>query len=142
MECVVVSACLMGEPCRYDGQAKPCEALIELADRYELVPICPEVAGGLPTPRVPAERVGERVLTRDGVDVTRAYHDGAAACASVAHSKGARRAILKSKSPACGVGTIYDGTFSGTLCEGNGILAELLLAEGLEVITEQDVLKA
>ena len=105
----VMSSCLLGAPCRYDGGSKPYEACIALAERLRaqggsgaLTPICPEMLGGLACPRPPAERVGERVIARDGSDVTRAYADGAARSVDIAHRAGATLAILKAKSPSCG----------------------------------------
>ena len=102
-----------------------------------VVQVCPEVLGGLATPREPAERVGDRVVTRDGGDVSAAYRDGAARSIDIAREVGARLAILKSKSPACGVGAVYDGTFSGTLTHGDGVTAQVLKQEGIGMVDEQ-----
>ena len=146
---LLISACLLGEGCRYDGRSVP-EALAtdkytarqvleRLRERFVLVPVCPEVAGGLPVPRLPSERVGERVVRCDGEDVTEAYRRGAACATSMARAYGARVALLKAKSPSCGKGRIYDGTFSRTLCDGNGVTVDCLLAEGVTVYTEQEL---
>ena len=136
---VVVSACLLGERCRYDGGSKPCVAVQRLATKVGMHPICPETAGGMPVPRLPAERVGERVLLRDGTDVTSAFESGAHACEEAMHASGVALAILKARSPSCGVGTIYDGTYSGRLVRGNGVFAELLEKEGFSMVTEEVV---
>ena len=136
---ILVSACLLGMRVRYDGKSKPCEAVIRLMDEHELIPVCAEVFGGLPTPRVPAERSGERVITRDGRDVTEEYARGAEEIANLAGMYGCTHAILKEKSPSCGKGRIYDGTHTGTLTEGNGILAELLMEMGVKVVGETEI---
>ena len=138
---ILVSACLLGASCRYDGKSRPKEEILRLLEKHELIPICGEIYGGLPTPRVPAERVGERVLTRDGRDVTMEYRRGAEEVLRLGKLDGCKLAILKEKSPSCGSGVIYDGTFSGTLAEGWGITAELLQENGIEVIGETQVEK-
>ena len=135
---ILVSACLLGEPCRYDGQSKPCEAVLRLGERHTLIPICPEVMGGLSTPRSPAEiQPDGRVVNRLGVDVTKQYRAGAEEALRMA--KDCALAILKEKSPSCGKGRVYDGSFTGTLCDGNGICASLLLANGIDVLGETEV---
>ena len=139
MKAVLVSACLLGECCRYDGKSKPCAAVLALAERYRLIPVCPEVFGGLPTPRVPSEICGDRVMMRDGTDVTKNYRDGAQKALEMARENGCEVAILKEKSPSCGKGMVYDGTFSGTLTKGNGIAAALLMQHGIRVLTEREL---
>lgn len=134
---VVVSACLLGEPCRYDGGSKPCEVVQALASRVNAHPVCPEVVGGLPTPRTPAELVGSRVLMCDGTDVTEAFSLGAQACVQTAREVGASLAVLKSRSPSCGTGTVYDGTHTGRLVRGNGVFAQMLMKEGVCVVSEE-----
>lgn len=136
---ILVSACLLGMRVRYDGKSKPCEAVLRLMEEHELIPVCAEVFGGLPTPRVPAERAGERVVTRDGRDVTEEYARGAEEIARLAQMYRCTHAILKEKSPSCGKGRVYDGSFTGTLCDGNGICASLLLANGIDVLGETEV---
>ena len=135
MEKLLISACLTGENCKYDGgnNALPPETLAALRGRYELVPVCPEQLGGLPTPRVPSERRGGRVFSRAGEDVTEAFRRGAEEALRIARENGCRRALLKTNSPSCGSGTIYDGSFSGTLTGGYGVAAELLIHEKIEV---------
>ena len=135
-EPLLISACLLGVPCRYDGASKPCAALELLAERFVFVPVCPEQLGGLPTPRVPAERRGDSVMTRDGRNVTENYRLGANEALRIARIAGCKRALLKAKSPSCGCGRIYDGTHSGTLTDGDGVTAELLKENGIEVYNE------
>ena len=139
MEKIIVSACLLGIPCRYDGKSKPTKEVIALNDKYELIPVCAEVLGGLPTPRIGAEIVGNKVLRSDGVDVTNEYHKGADEVLKIAIQNRCTKAILKSKSPSCGKGQIYDGTYTRTLIEGNGILTDLLLKSNIEVYTETEI---
>ena len=136
---LLISACLLGVPCRYDGQSKPCAALELLAERFVLVPICPEQLGGLPTPRVPAERRGDRVITREGADVTANYRRGAEEALRIARITGCKTALLKAKSPSCGCGRIYDGTHTGTLTDGSGVTAQLLAENGMTVFTEEQL---
>lgn len=138
MKHILVSACLLGEACRYDGKSKPCPVVLALRERYLLIPVCPEVAGGLPTPRTPSEIVGDRVVMKNGNDVTENYQKGAASALETALAHGCTTAILKERSPSCGCGKIYDGTFSGTLKDGNGITAALLLESGIRVLGESE----
>ena len=138
---VLVSACLLGISCRYDGRSKPDERVIALAEKYNLVPVCPEIYGGLPTPRTPSERIGERTVMKDGTDVTENYRLGAESALSLYRTLGCEAALLKAKSPSCGVGEIYDGSFSGTLTERDGVTAELLLKEGIAVFSENEIPK-
>ncbi len=139
MKSILVSACLLGTPCRYDGKSKPRAAVQALATQYRLIPICPEVMGGLPTPRVPSEIVGECVMMQDGRDVTDNYRRGAEIALALAREHGCDAAILKAKSPSCGRDLIYDGSFCGRLVPGNGICAALLLQNGLRVLTEGEI---
>ena len=133
---VLVSACLLGVHCRYDGGGAAIPELTELMERCELIPVCPEQLGGLPTPRTPSERLGERILARDGADVTVAFLRGASEACALAERFGARLALLKERSPSCGCGAIYDGSFSGRLAPGDGATAEALRARGVEVFGE------
>ena len=138
MSKILVSACLLGIECRYKGDACPCRKVIELGKDHTLIPVCPEQAGGLPTPRTPSERVGDKVMMRDGTDVTAEYKKGAETALYLAKLLNADFAILKANSPSCGKGVIYDGTFSGGKCEGNGVTAELLINNGIPVYTEDE----
>lgn len=135
---VLVSACLVGVRCTYDADHKACGDLLRLGERHRLIPVCPETAGGLPTPRPPAERQPDgTVRTADGTDVTEAYRRGAEAAVRIARATGARVAVLKARSPACGTGQIYDGTFTGRLVAGDGVAAQALRSEGLLVVDEE-----
>ena len=137
---LLVSACLLGCPCRYDGASKPCPAVLALAERHELVPVCPEQLGGLPTPRPPAERREDRVVTQSG-DVTEQYRRGAAEAVRLAQLLQCDGAVLKEKSPSCGRGAVYDGTFTRTLTSGDGVTAEALLSAGIPVYGESEAEK-
>ena len=133
---ILISACLLGCRCRYDGGSKPHPAATALAERHELVPVCPEQLGGLSTPRPPAERVGERVVNREGCDVTEQYCRGAEEAVKLCRLMECRAAVLKERSPSCGSGEIYDGTFTGTLTAGDGVTAAALKAAGIPVYGE------
>lgn len=136
---VLVSACLLGVSCRYDGQSKAYPLVEELCRRHQVVPICPEQLGGLSTPRTPAERQGERVVTRSGGDVTAQYRRGAEEVVRLAKLLGCTVAVLKERSPSCGSGQIYDGSFTGTLTDGYGVAAEALQRAGTRVLGESDL---
>ena len=133
---ILVSACLLGVACKYSGGDNACPAVLALAGRHTLIPVCPEVYGGLPTPRPPAERQGNRVVTEHGEDVTVQYQKGAQAAVQLAKLTGCEAAVLKKNSPSCGCGQIYDGTFTHTLTAGSGLTAEALLAAGIPVYNE------
>ena len=136
---ILVSACLLGQSCRYDGKSKPCERVIALKDTYNLIPICPEVMGGLPTPRTPSEICGELVLMKDGRNVTENYNRGAQKALEIARENACTVAILKEKSPSCGSGLIHNGLFDGGLVEGDGITAKLLKSQGIRVLGESEI---
>lgn len=133
-----MSACLLGRPCRYDGKSKPNPAVIALEEKYETVAVCPECDGGLPTPRIPSERVGERVINAAGNDVSDFYRRGAEIALDIALRQGIRVAVMKARSPSCGKGCIYDGSFSGRFAERDGVAAELLIKNGILVYTEDE----
>jgi uncharacterized protein YbbK (DUF523 family) len=136
---ILVSACLLGVACNHRGAASPSAAVIALADERRVIAVCPETMGGLPTPRPAAERQPDgRVVTADGVDVTDAYRRGADATVALAAATGATEAILKSRSPSCGVGQVYDGTFSRTLVAGDGVTAVALRSAGVDVRTDEE----
>jgi uncharacterized protein YbbK (DUF523 family) len=151
---LVISACLLGVACNHEGRGSPRAVVDELAKHYRLVPVCPEVLGGLPTPRAAAELVGgdgadvlagardARVVTIAGDDVTAAYRRGAEAAVTVAKAVGAQRAVLKARSPSCGSSAVYDGSFSRRLVPGTGVTAAALTAAGLEVGSEEDAAAA
>ena len=136
---LLISACLLGCRCRYDGASKVHPLAAELAERHELVPVCPEQLGGLATPRPPAERREDRVVTAAGADVTAQYRRGAEEALGLCRFFGCQAAVLKERSPSCGGGQIYDGTFTGTLTEGDGVTAELLRAAGVPVYGESQL---
>ena len=139
-EALLISACLLGTNCKYNGgnNALPEEQLAVLRERYRLVPVCPERDGGLPTPRLPSERLGDRVVNKAGEDVTEAFRRGAALARETAKREGCRIALLKERSPSCGSGRIYDGSFSSTVISGDGITAEALKKSGLTIYGETE----
>ena len=141
MENVLISACLLGFECKYCGGSNklPERQLAALRERFRLIPVCPETAGGLPTPRDPSERLGDRVVSNQGRDVTEEYQKGAETALTLARCYGCKAALLKEKSPSCGSGMIYDGSFSGKLIPGDGVAAEMLKKEGHIVFGESDV---
>ncbi len=133
------SACLLGLKCRYNAASKPDEKVLKLAKDEILIPVCPEQLGGLSTPRKPAEQQGEKVMTKDSKDVTENFQRGAQQTLEIAKLYKIKTAILKQKSPSCGCGQIYDGTFSGTIIVGDGVTAKLLKENGIEVLSEDDL---
>ena len=138
---ILVSRCLLGEPCRYDGRSVPVPELEKLRQAgHVLIPVCPEVLGGLPTPRSPAERQPDgRVVNRAGEDVTDAYLEGAGRTLALALEAGCTLAVLKAKSPSCGCHEIYDGSFTGRLVPGQGVAARLLEESGIRVVDETEL---
>ena len=138
---ILVSHCLLGEPCRYDGASRLDRQVLELHKAgHTLIPVCPEVLGGLDTPRAPAELQPDgRVVNEDGEDVTVAYRAGAEAALRIAREQGCTLAVLKARSPSCGCGEIYDGTFTRTLKGGWGVAARLLLEAGVTVMDEENL---
>ena len=142
MKSILISACLLGVACRYDGLSKPLdrEIIEKLRQQYHLIPICPEIMGGLPTPRIPSEISSDgKVLRKDGEDVTENYIRGAKEALRLAEIFQCDTALLKEKSPSCGAEKIYDGSFSKTLTSGNGITAEFLQKNGIRIIGESEI---
>lgn len=137
-EKILVSACLLGTPCRYDGRSKPCDAVVALSKDYDLIPVCPEQLGGLSTQRLPCELSGDRVIRCDGADATSFYEEGAKRTLDIAKKNGCRIAILKEKSPSCSPHFHYDGTFSKTLTEGMGLTAKILSQNGIRILGENE----
>ena len=135
---ILVSACLLGVCCRYDGKSKPSESIIALSKEHQLIPVCPEQLGGLPTPRPPAERQGDFIRKQDGGDVTKEYQKGAREAARLYDLLNCDCAILKSRSPSCGKGVIYDGSFTGAFREGDGATAQLLMERGIPVFSDEE----
>lgn len=138
-EKILVSACLLGIDCKYSGGNNLNEKVLDYIKDYEVIPVCPEIMGGLSTPRPPSERIGDKVLNNQGIDVTNEYTKGANETLKLAKLFNVKKALLKAKSPSCGKGQIYDGTFKGVLVTGNGVTVGLLESNGIEVITEQDL---
>ena len=140
-EKILVSACFLKEGYKYNGGANINNKIIELAEKYEFILICPEVQGGLSVPRMPSEVVGNKVVNNIGEDVTTQFTEGAKIALELARKYNIKKAILKKRSPSCGKGIIYDGTFSGNLIEGNGVAAQLLIDNGITVYTEDELEK-
>lgn len=141
MENIIVSACLLGVKCRYNGGGEVYDGMKELLNKYHLVPVCPEILGGLGIPRTPAECTGDKVITCEGVDVTDAYLRGANQTLNIAKLYNAKTAVLKERSPSCGCERVYDGSFSKTLINGHGVTAKLLLDNGIHIIGESGISK-
>lgn len=142
MKKILVSQCLYGgDPVRYDGKSKAetDPRFLKWKEEGLFIPVCPEVFGGLPIPRVDAQRVGDKVIARDGRDVTAEYMKGAHEAVRLAKEHGVLCAIMKEKSPSCGSNKIYDGTFEGNLIEGMGTAVELLKREGIKVFSEEQL---
>ena len=145
---LAVSACLLGQPCRYDGGAKEKAEIAALAREEDILPVCPECLGGLPVPRAPSEIVGgdgadvlagrARVRSKDGTDVTDLFLAGAYRALELCRQAGVQEAVLKARSPSCGAGVIYDGSFGGGRRPGWGVFAALLRQNGIRVRTEED----
>ena len=133
------SACLLGVRCRFDGQSKPDPRIIAMSKKEVLIPVCPEQLGGLSTPRKPAEQRGGKVITEIEDDVTSQFRKGAEDVLAIAYLLGIKEAIFKQRSPSCGVGKIYDGTFSERVVKGDGITTALLKKNKISVISEEDL---
>ena len=136
---ILVSACLLGVNCRYNGKGELDPNLVQLMKEHSLIPVCPEIYGGLPTPRTPAERVGGRVMTSGGDDVTEQYQKGAEEARRLACLYGCSLAVLKERSPSCGSGVIYDGSFSKKRIPGDGVTAECLKQAGIQIFGESQI---
>ncbi|CAL7871045.1 hypothetical protein A2U10_03410 [Fusobacterium necrophorum subsp. funduliforme] len=138
-EKILISACLLGIPCRYDGRDNKIESLNLLQQQFDFVPICPEQLGGLSTPRCPCEIQGNKVMSKEGKDYTREFQEGAEKSLKLAKQWNIKTALLKAKSPSCGFGQIYDGSFSKKLITGNGLTAALLEKEGIRIFCETEL---
>lgn len=141
-----VSSCLCGINCKYNGKNNLEPIFLQLLNEGKLVPVCPEQLGGLKTPRVPAEiqedeNKNRKVINKDGIDVTFEYSLGAERTLEILKALGINKVIFRRRSPSCGCGEIYDGSFTGTIINGNGITSELLLKNGIEVITDEEYIK-
>lgn len=135
---ILVSSCLLGCKCRYDGNLQKINIFNYLKENYCLIPFCPEQAGGLPTPRIPSEIVKGKVLNKNNIDCTKEFTNGANEALKICELFNISYAILKSKSPSCGFGEIYDGSFSGNLITGNGITGDLLYKNNIKILNENN----
>ncbi len=138
---VIVSACLLGENCKYNGGNNRNDAVLALRRYFDVIAVCPECFGNLPVPRPPSEIKNGRVFSKDGKDVTQAFLTGAEQTLYIAREHNCPAAVLKERSPSCGYGVIYDGSFTGKLCSGNGVTAQLLADNGIAVFGENRVNK-
>jgi uncharacterized protein YbbK (DUF523 family) len=136
---IVVSACLAGIKCNWEGKAKPCKEVIELIKKGKTITVCPEQLGGLPTPRIPAEQKNNKIVNKEGKDVTSEFNKGAELALKITLNNKCNKVILKSKSPSCGCNQIYDGTFTGKLTKGDGVFTKLLKEKNIPVITEKEL---
>ena len=139
MEKILISACLVGDKCKYDGHTNYTPLIKDLLEKYELVPFCPEVEGGLPTPRKSSERKGDKVVNNAGKDVTRNFQLGAEKALNICKYLNIKIAILKENSPSCGVNQIYDGNFKNKLIKGEGVTTELLRKNGVAVYNDNQI---
>ena len=140
MSNILVSACLLGINCKYNGKNNRNERVLKLMEKHTLIPVCPEQLGGMQTPREPSERLGEKVVNKSGYDVTENYKRGAEEALRIAKLYGCKQAVLKEKSPSCGTDKIYDGSFSGTIADRAGVTVQQLRENGIEVIGENSEL--
>jgi uncharacterized protein YbbK (DUF523 family) len=136
---IMVSACLLGQKCKYNGGDNYSEAVAEYIKGHEIIPVCPEVEGGLPIPRIPSEIVNGAVTNAEGETVDKEFREGAELCLKKALEEHVDLAILQSRSPSCGVNQIYDGTFTGKLISGKGVFARLLEDNGIKTIDVEEI---
>lgn len=136
---ILVSACLLGKNCKYNGGNNLNQGVLEFIEGHEVIGVCPEQLGGLSTPRLPAEIVAGHVTNKEGVSVDNEFRKGAQAALAVALENKVDLAILQSRSPSCGVKEIYDGSFSGKKIKGQGVFARLLIAHGIKVLDAEDI---
>ena len=139
MERILISACLVGDNVKYDGGNNKNPLISKLLEKYELVPFCPEVEGGLPIPRHPCEQRGEQVVNDLGEDKTDEFNRGADLALNICLYLKITKAVLKERSPSCGVHSIYDGTFSHKVIDGSGVTAALLKRKGITVYSEDEI---
>jgi uncharacterized protein YbbK (DUF523 family) len=135
----IVSACLAGINCQWNWKSKPCEKVIELIKKGQAIPVCPEQLWGLTTPRSPAELKNDKVITKDWVDLTSQFEKWSQEVLKIAKAFNCNEAILKARSPSCGVGKVYDWTFSGKLIDWDGVTAKLLKTNNIKVKTEDEI---
>lgn len=139
MEKIIVSACLLGDKCRYDGHSNYVPLIKELKEKYEIIVICPEVNGGLSIPRIPSEIKGDRVINKKGKDVTKYFDKGVDYVMQVVKYFNIKKAVLKEKSPSCGVHYIYDGSHTGKVIDGQGWLTRKLVEFGVSIYNENEI---
>lgn len=139
LKTIIVSACLLGENCKYSGGNNYCESVAKLKEKFKIVAVCPESFGGLSTPRTPSERYGKKVIAKNGSDVTKEFLRGAHCTLKLAKKNGCFAAVLKERSPSCGVNEIYSGNFDGKTVKGSGVTAELLKQNGIKVFSEEEI---
>ena len=139
MEKILVSACLLGINCKYNGKNNKNEKVLDYVKDKYVIPVCPEVFGGLSTPRIPSEINNNKIINKEGIDVTKYFVDGAKKTLKKAKTLNIKKAMLKQKSPSCGCGKIYDGTFSDNIIDGDGVTTKLLKENGIKVITEEEL---
>lgn len=131
---VLVSACLLGYNCKYNGKNNLNSKIVQLLKTHEVIPVCPEMFGGLSCPRIPCEKVGDRILDKEGNDCTKQFIKGAEEALNIAKEKQVDFAILQKRSPSCGNSVIYDGTFKGNLIAGNGVFAQKLQSLNIPIM--------
>lgn len=140
---ILVSKCLLGENCKYSGGNNYNKSVVEFCENHNIIPICPECMGGLPTPREPSEirfvNGVEKVFTQSGCDVSASFQKGAEASLKAANENETELCILKESSPSCGVNNIYDGTFSHVKISGMGLTAKILKQNGFKILSEKDI---
>lgn len=136
---ILISHCLLGENCKYNRRNNFRDYLAQIQDKVEFIPVCPEVFGGLPTPRIPSEIIADKVFNEIDLDVTRNYLEGAKKALEIANKHHVKYAIFKERSPSCGVHNIYDGTFSRSVISGKGITTRLLEENGIKVYSDEDI---
>lgn len=141
MEKLLISACLIGTNCKYNGKNNYLELVEELKKKYELIPVCPEILGGLDIPRNPSEIKNNKVISNKGIDVTKEFNLGAKSTLEITMNNNVKIALLKDGSPSCGSNYVYDGTFSKTKIKGNGITSILLKENGIKVFSENEISK-
>lgn len=141
MEKLLISACLIGTNCKYNGKNNYLKLVEELKKKYELIPVCPEILGGLDIPRNPSEIKNNKVISNKGIDVTKEFNLGAKSALDIAKNNNVNIVLLKDGSPSCGSSYIYDGTFSKTKIKGNGVTAALLKENGIKVFSENEISK-
>lgn len=136
---IIVSACLLGNNCKYNGGNNRCPKVIDFVKGHEVISVCPEQMGGLTTPRLPAEICNGKVVNTEGISVDAAFRNGAEQALKLAKEAGATLAILQPRSPSCGCKQVYDGTFSRKLIPGKGVFAQLLSDNGIRTIEPEDI---